>query len=110
MIGKVNDACPKYMTLINIGYLSSQIQQFQLRGNSKNGRFPLTSMLTSLKNRPKCLTQNLILCLSSLHRENPMRIAMHITYIVQLSNDVNVIRYKQVFILFFFLFVNMKMH
>ena len=42
MIGKVNDACPKYMTLINIGYLSSQIQQFKLRGNYKNGRFPLT--------------------------------------------------------------------
>ena len=53
MTGKINDACPKYMTLINIGYLSSQIQQFKLRGNFKNDRFPLTSMLTSLKKVPK---------------------------------------------------------
>ena len=37
MIKKVNDAYLKYMTLINMGYLSSQIQQFKLRGNSKNG-------------------------------------------------------------------------
>ena len=78
MIGTVNNACPKYMTLINIGYLSSQIQQFRLRGNFKNDRFPLTSMLTSLKNCSKCLTQNLILSLSSLHRENPVRIPMYI--------------------------------
>ena len=53
MIGKVNVACPKYMILINIGYLSSQIQQLKLKGNFKNGRFPLTSMLTS---------RHLILC------------------------------------------------
>ena len=52
MIGKVNDACLKYMTLINIRYLSSQIQQFKLRGNFQNGRFPLMSMLMSLKNCP----------------------------------------------------------
>ena len=78
MIGKVNDACPKYMTLISIGYLSSQIQQFKLRGNFKNGRLLLTSMLTSLKTCPKCLAQNLILN-SSLHSENPMRITMYIT-------------------------------
>ena len=32
MIGKVNDACRKYITLINLRYLSSQVQQFKLRG------------------------------------------------------------------------------
>ena len=78
MIGKVNDACLKYMTLINIGYLSSKIQQFKLRGNFKNDIFSLTSVLTLFKNCPKCLTQNLILCLSRLHHENSIRITMYI--------------------------------
>ena len=77
MIGKINDACPKYMTLVTIGYPSSQIQKVKLRENFKNGRFPLMSV--SLKNCPKCLTQNLIHSLLSLLRENPMRITMYIT-------------------------------
>ena len=77
MIGKVNEECPKYMDLINIGYLSSQIQHFKLKGNFINDRVPWTSMVTSLKNYPKCLAQNLILCLSNLHRENPVRITVY---------------------------------
>ena len=39
MIGQENDACPKYMTLINIGYLSSRTQQFKLRGIFKMADF-----------------------------------------------------------------------
>ena len=41
MIGKVNDACPNYMTFINIEYLFSRIQQFKLRENLKKWLIPI---------------------------------------------------------------------
>ena len=103
MIGKVNDACLKYMTLTDIRYLSSKIQQFELKGNFKNGRFSFASMLTSLKICPKCLTQNLILCLSRLHRENPIRITMYIKpSSFQMTSNKDINNYFYLFIYFFF--------
>ena len=60
-------------------WISVFSDNIKLRGNFINDRFRLTSMVTSLKNCLKCLAQNLILCLSSLHRENPVGITMYIT-------------------------------
>ena len=53
MIGKINDACPKYMTLKNIGYLSSQIQQFKLRGIFKNWQISIDVSVDVAKKLPK---------------------------------------------------------
>ena len=53
MIGNVNDACPKYMTLINIGYLSSQIQQFKLRGNFKKWQTSIDFSVDVAQKLPK---------------------------------------------------------
>ena len=91
------------MILINIGYLSSQIQQFKLRGNFKNDRFSLTSMLTSLKNCPKCLTQNLILCHSRLHKRKSSK--NHNVYYLnhpafkwcQRNKDINIYFYSFIY-------------
>ena len=84
------DPLKPHLYVVKMGFTYIIFIIFARRGSSneypqsmflskQNGRFPLTSMLTSLKNYPKCLTQNLILSLSSLQRENPMRIKMYIT-------------------------------
>ena len=53
MIGKINDASPKYMILIIIGYLSSQIQQFKLRGNFKKWQISIDVNVEVAQKLPK---------------------------------------------------------
>ena len=70
--------------------------------------YSLTSMLMSLKNSPKCLTQNLILCLSRLHRENPIRISMYISYYLNHSAFKWCQRNKDINNYFFYFFLFCK--
>ena len=53
MFEKVNDVCPKYMTLIIIGFLSSQIQQFKLRGNFKKWQISIDVNVDVVEKLPK---------------------------------------------------------
>ena len=51
----------------------------QIKRKFKKWQISIDANVDVTQKLPKCLAQNLILCLSSLHRENPMIITMYIT-------------------------------